>query len=31
MFRYAQTNLQLYNQLHLGEYSDDDLKLIAQA
>lgn len=31
MYRYAQTNLQLYNQLRFEGYSDDDLKLIAQA
>lgn len=31
MFRYAQTNLQLYNQLRVEEYSNDELKLIAQA
>ncbi|GFE67659.1 DUF6817 domain-containing protein [Chroococcus sp. FPU101] len=31
MYRYAQTNLQLYHQLRLEAYTDDDLKLIAQA
>ncbi|WP_181280516.1 DUF6817 domain-containing protein [Aphanothece hegewaldii] len=29
MYRYAQTNLQLYHQLRLSDYTDDDLKLIA--